>query len=73
MASMNAFIQLIYSCINVVVIPPIENVSIDNECDLEYEFWDFDYCASVLRNPGCSTRPGKLVCDDFTLKGHNGK
>ena len=34
---------------------------------------DFDYCASVLRNPACSTRPGNLVCDDFTSRSRSGE
>ena len=51
----------------------IENVSIDNHSDLEYEFWDFDYCASVLRSPVCSTCPGQVVCDGFTSISRSGK
>lgn len=27
----------------------------------EYEFWDFDYCLSVLLSPACSTPPGNLA------------
>ena len=51
----------------------VENVWIDNECAIEYELWDFNYRAYVLRSTACIARPGKLVCDDFTSKSRSGK